>query len=549
MFKFGNNLVVFPEEGQMVAEVTDPVSVAHMKNLNTISTFPIAMMDRPGGALLIQLPWTEEGCRILQNMGIDTVGASPMYHATDTPLVEGKFKPLKHQLLTAAFLTLYDKSYVLSEPRLGKTGSIILAMDYLQRRRALTGGVLIITTYTTIHSVWASGIRETLPNAIVQIVHGPTRAADLQRPADFYVTNYESVRLDDKAFRDAVRDSRIGAVIIDELTHLGNPESKRSKAIQKLCQRVRADLRVVGITGSPADDPEAVYGMVKCVTPTRLPVTTKTAWRDLVMFKWGALPWQKDTRASASQTIFNTMQPAIRFKKSEVLDLPPVTEQVRSCELTKEQERHRDKLRVDALTIMANGEVITAANGGVLLQRLMQIYLGVIKGGDGKAIELDHAPRTQVILDAIAETNRKVVIFCSYIAGVRMLTKEIEAAGYTTAFIDGSVTGQKRAAILSDFQNAKDPHVLVCHPTTVGFGTELSAADTMIFANPLLLGGFAYTQALERLSSVRQKADNINIIHIVASQDERRILRRLQAGHSEAMDIAGLFEAFVKGND
>ena len=80
-------------------------------------------------------------------------------------------------------MTLYDKSYVLSEPRLGKTGSIILAMDYLQRHRALTGGVLIITTYTTIHSVWANGIRETLPNAIVQIVHGPTRAADLRRPA------------------------------------------------------------------------------------------------------------------------------------------------------------------------------------------------------------------------------------------------------------------------------------------------------------------------------------------------------------------------------
>ncbi len=229
MFKFGNNIVVFPEEGQMVAEVTDPVSVAHMKKLNTISTFPVAMMDRPGGALLVQLPWTEEGCRILQNIGIDTVGASPMYHATDTPLVEGKFTPLKHQLLTAAFLTLYDKSYVLSEPRLGKTGSIILAMDYLQRHRALTGGVLIITTYTTIHSVWANGIKETLPNAIVQIVHGPTRAADLRRPADFYVTNYESVRLDDKAFQEAVRDSRIGAVIIDELTHLGNPESSGAR--------------------------------------------------------------------------------------------------------------------------------------------------------------------------------------------------------------------------------------------------------------------------------------------------------------------------------
>lgn len=529
------NIVLARDQGMMVARLTDPDCVAQS------ASWPcVARKDTPEGAL-VQLPWNDEACRLLANCGLNEAVECSPFMFDEHPLVEGRFKPLTHQGLTAAFMTLHPRSYVLSEPRMGKTGSVILACDYMQRHRKITGGVCIITTYTTVQSVWARSIRDTLPNAKIAIVHGKRRASQLERPADYYVTNYDSVRLSEKEFTIALNEGRIGAVIIDELTHVGNAEAKRSKAITHLCRHAKATW-VVGLTGSPADNPDAVFGMAKCVNPGKLPVTTKTGWENLIYYRWGTNPWQKSLHGNVPEIIKKTLVPSVRYKKADVLDLPPVTEQVRDAPLSKEQAKAIKDLEVEAYTLLGSGEPITAANGGVLLQRVLQIALGIVKDENGEEHEFPHDERTRVLLEAIAETPRKTVIFSPYVAGCHMLAEECRKAGYSTEVITGAVSGSRRTEILHAFQHEKDPHVLVCHPITVGFGTELSAADTMIFAVPLLLGGFVYTQALERLSSVKQTAKNINIIHILSCQAERKALYHLQQGHSMGRLVASMFE-------
>lgn len=534
MKQYGN-IVVSPEHGALVIQVADPQLVEESR------TWPVLLrQERPEGVFLV-FPWNEQSCRILYNCGYaEALECTPFMHSA-VPLVEGKYNPLRHQALTASFITLYPRSYVLSEPRMGKTGSVILAMDYLQRKRMFTGGVCIITTYTTIHSVWAESFRATLPNVKVQVVHGTGRAQALEEPADVYITNYDSVRLSTKDFLRALDERRIGAIVVDELTHVGNPETQRSKAICKLCHHPNATF-VIGATGSPADNPEAVYGMGKCINPGKLPCRTKGGWQRLIYSWWGQEAWQKNLVPGASQVIHDALLPAIRYRKSDALDLPPVTEQIRECGMSREQQQAIRELQEDALTMLQSGEVITAANGGVLIQRILQVAMGIIKGPEGKPVAIPHKDRTQVMLDAIAETSRKTVIFSPYVAGCDMLAEECRAAGYTADVITGSVNGTKRAEILHAFQCNKDPHILVCHPVTVGFGTELSAADTMIFAVPLLLGGFVYNQALERLSSVKQQASNINIIHIIGCQAERKVLSHLKNGYSEGKLIASMFE-------
>ncbi len=485
--------------------------------------------------VLIQFPRSADACRILCNLGLtEALAFSPLATDTKLPLVEGRFKPFDHQLMTSAFIALHPRCYVLSEPRLGKTASSVLAMDWLQRHGEVVGGVLVITTFTTLKSVWHDGIRATLPKASVRIVHGPKRGEALEEPAEFYVTNYDSVRLSEASFVKAVKAGRIGAVVVDELTHVGNVTTLRSKAISRICAMVP---RVVGLTGSPADNPTAVFGMATAVNPCRRPCTTLGGWERLMYYQWGSQAWQRSVRPEADTTINRTLQPSIRYRKADVLDLPPVTEQIRSCPMTLAQRNAMVDLKRDAVTLLESGEQITAVNGGVLLQRCLQIAQGVVAG-----VEIDHAPRTEVLLDVIRETDRKVVVYSPFVKGCEMLAREVSEAGFSSLVITGATSGKRRAEILSAFQNEKDPRVLVCHPMTVGFGTELSAADTMVFSVPLLLGGFVYSQALERLSSVRQTASNINIIHLVGSKVEREALDKLRAGYKYARVIAEFFE-------
>lgn len=534
MLQVGKDLVAFPEKNAIVARAT----TEYQKN-------EIGRLALPCNAAgYYQFPLCADAARFLHNLGFDGALETAPFMFEKHPLVEGKYQPMKHQLLTAAFMTVYPRAHILSEPRLGKTSSVILACDYLQRRHEITGGVLVVTTVTTIHGVWKEGILQAFPDARVQIAHGPARERTLMEPADFYITNYDSCRLSLKAFMEAISAGRIGALVIDEMTHVGNSGSQRHKAIYQMAQALP---HVWGLTGSPADNPEMVFGMCRVVNPTMLPCTTKSGWLTLTSVQYGPQPYMRGPSAGAGAIIHKAMQPAIRYVKKDILDLPPVTTQVRMCEMSPSQKAKRLDLKVDATTLLESGERITAANGGVLLTKLMQVAMGAVKDDDGVVQYLRHDERTEAMLEVIGETKQKVVIFCGYIAGIRMIVEEVRKAGYSCEFVDGSVTGRKRAEILEAFQNKTDPRVLVCHPTTTAMGVELSAADTIIFNGVPLTGGFIYAQSIERLSSAKQKAKSISIVHIISTPEERRALESLQKGYDLGQQIAGMFGEFAGG--
>ena len=409
----------------------------------------------------------------------------------------------------------------------------------------MTGGFLIATTVTTMQSVWLDGIKDTLPGAKVLIAHQGTRETALEEPADFYITNYDSVRLSAPVFIKAVHEKRIGGVVIDELTHLGNASSKRFKAFNAVCNQTGLEY-VIGLTGSPGNNPEAIYGMCSMINRSRLPVRTKGAWLNMTTYKYGPEPYMVKVLPNAPEIFHQVMQPAIRFAKKDIMDLPPVVFQNRVCDLSADQETVRDQFVATAIAMLDSGEQITAANGGVLMQKLMQVALGFCNGNDGEPTELAHSMRAKTITDIIGETDRKVVIFSCYKKSMKMRLDEVRAAGYTAELISGDVSGSDRARILHDFQYKDDPHVLIAHPQTVSYGVELSRSDTMIFDGPPMLGGFVYAQALERLSSAKQTADKISIIRVMASPEEKRGFRLLDEGKSFGDTVAALFEGFKK---
>ena len=530
----GSNIVAFPEFGRVVVKLDTPADVAKLAPL-------------PGAKHrddMVELPMGEDTCRILLNMGmthaLELAPFMDVYH----PKVEGRYDPMRHQLMTAAFVTMNPKCYVLSDPRTGKTGSLVLAMHYLQQKRIVSGAWLIVATVTTMRSVWQQSIEATLPKSVTAVAHIDSRESALFTPgANFIVTNYDSPRLSTDAFTYAVQKGFIGGVVLDELTHVGNPESLRHKALFRIIQGTKLD-RVVGITGSPADNTDAVYGMAHMVNPVKLPCKTLGTWKYMTSYKPDPEKPYRVTRAETPKIIHNTLQPAIRFKKQDILDLPPVLTQTRDCKLSTQQESVYKALRKQAVALAESGEVITASNGGVLFGKLMQVALGVANTEDGNTVYLDNTPRIQVILDAISETNRKVVIMCCYTAAIDDLSVKLRKAGLSTEVIDGRASGPKRDKILKAFQTADDPRVLVCHPTTTAYGVELAAADTLIFNGAPPLGGFIYAQALERLSSAKQKAESIQVIRVVSTYEERRMFSKLDGGKQLSGFVNELFELY-----
>lgn len=530
-----NNYILKVNDQTLVNKLIDNIPVVNTKPFNS--------------STLVYLPIHDDTLKLLRNQGLNTDGMEPFYFQYTPPLVEGKYYAMAHQLTSAAFMSSRERCYNTSTMRTGKTASVVLATDYLQSVGKIQGAVLIVATVSNLTGVWQKTISETLPNKLSVVVHGGVGKADrvrrLKYPADYYIINYDGVKMVQDELVAMVRAGKISCVVVDELTHYGNTKSQRWKAMDKIVNGPCPVKYCWGLTGSPGGDSLAVYGFTKLINPTKVPCERYTTWQGLVQYRWGMAAWQWKDKPEAATIISKTMQPTIRFDKKDIMDLPPIVYQVRDCELTVEQNKAYKQMRDKMIALTDKGEIIEAVHKASMMHKLFQIALGSVIS-NGQLLELDNKPRFNTILEIVKEASQKVVIFSPYTGAIDRLVKQLVEAKYTVNKVDGSVTGKRRAEIFQDFQEREDPHIIVCHPETTAFGVELAAADTMIFNGPPLSGGFIYEQALERLSSLKQKAKQISIVQVVATPEERKFFAGLDTGVKSSELINDLFASITR---
>ena len=139
---------------------------------------------------------------------------------------------------------------------------------------------------------------------------------------------------------------------------------------------------------------------------------------------------------------------------------------------------------------------------------------------------MDFGPRLKVIEELIEEnSDSKTIVFFPFTAALEAFARELKKK-WSVAVVDGSVSSGKRTQIFGDFQNKKDPHVLVAHPGCMAHGLELTAASLIIWAAPHN-NADTYGQANCRIDGGGQKL-RIDIAHVSACAAERKIYQALR---------------------
>jgi SNF2 family DNA or RNA helicase len=337
---------------------------------------------------------------------------------------------------------------------------------------------------------------------------------------------------------DLVEAGEINLIIVDEGSEFRNFSTDRWKALHAVAAK---SPRVWWLTGTPdPNGPEDIWAQAKIVNPRLVPDYFGT-WRDRTMLKVGLFKYVP--RKGYEKSIHEAMQPAIRFKKSEVMELPPVTYQDRKAEATKEQEAAVKQIKAQGTIASANGAV-SAVNAAVLLGKILQIQAGVVKTDAGQLVHYPTNNRLRVLDEIVEQSNAKVIVFAPYKAVVDLLVEHLKK--YTTVdFIDGRVTGKARTSIIQAFQGQEHPRVLVAHPKTTGHGLELSAADTVVWYAPFHSVDL-YEQANNRIMSGLQKR-SMGVFHIYMTTLEHKIFEGLKAGVSMQQKVLQLYDEEVLG--
>ena len=362
------------------------------------------------------------------------------------------------------------------------------------------------------------------------MAHGTAEARRkvISSNSQFVIINFDGVAV----VKEEILAGGFDMIVVDEANAYKNPQTNRWKILRDLAA---ATEWIWMLTGTPAaQSPVDAFGLARIINPNAVPKYFGQ-FRDKVMYKVSQFVWKP--KPDSEKLVHEVLQPAIRFEKSECLDLPPVTHVHRDAPLTPQQEKYY-KLLKDKMIMEADGEQVTAVNAATQINKLLQVAGGAVYTDEREVIEFDVSNRLNVVLEVIEESSHKVLVFVPFTHTIDLLEEFLTKHKVPCEVIAGRVSVNNRSIIIDKFQKETNPQVLIIQPQAASHGLTLTAANTIIWYSAVT-SVETYLQANARIDRPGQ-VNPMTVVHIKGSPVEERLYSMLQSNidnHNKIIDL------------
>lgn len=386
--------------------------------------------------------------------------------------------PKPHQLTAASFLASRQYALLADQPRVGKTGSAIMAADYIAAET-----ILVITTASG-RGVWKAGFAawSDFPRK-VQVLTGGVKLA-----ADTSVAIVGWGGLTSPAIMAQLLSRRWSVLIPDEAHNAKNFEAKRTQALYGKLDVLSRSLRSVAdavwlLTGTPLpNSPADAYPMMRALFPERLTtqhgptdVTAQSAFID----RYCKMRPMKIGHGWMARTIQVFV---------EGRNLDELNARLAGCFLQRTQ--------ADVGITEPDYETMPLISPKALPPELRDMkhaaeILAAASAGDGKRLEIHMGPlrritgmlKAELVVDAVKEeldgALDKIVLAYWHTDVGTMLRDGLAKYGVTG--IDGSTPAKSRTANEQRFLTDPKCRVFLAQIQAAGEAIDLSASANLIF--------------------------------------------------------------------
>jgi hypothetical protein len=424
----------------------------------------------------------------------------------------------------------------------GKTKAALWAVEYM-KERGVVDRVVIVCPKSCTHKVWEDEIFGTVMHRTAVVIEGSReRKRELaESNSDFIIVNHDGLI----TIADIIaKDPRINLVIYDEFSSIRNGQTRRYKVLKSM---LKPTTRLWLMSATPCPNaPTDAWAPAKLVRPESVPPYFLSFKRQtmyqVTTFKWVAKP-------EATQMAYDALQPAIRFKTEDCIDLPEVTYQSRQCDLSPEQIKMSEEMRKH-LVASNDGHTITAANAAVKLMKLLQIYTGCCYDDTGTPQLVQAPSRLETLKEMLEEADRKVIVWCPFKHVMNHILKELNDWDKGTkyaALINGDTSAGDRAKIITAFQDDdSDLRVLIAHPATAAHGLTLTAANVCVWYGPTFSAEL-FEQANARVNRPGQK-HKMTILRLGATPVEWAAYAVADAKVDRQKKVLDLYKNILSGS-
>ena len=331
---------------------------------------------------------------------------------------------------------------------------------------------------------------------------------------DVLITSYSLLQKDVPTYDKTT----FGYIILDEAQHIKNRSTRNAKSV-KMIQAVH---RLI-LTGTPIENSlEELWSLFDFLMPGFLSTYERFIEKYIRL-----VDEEKKKQLAILQ---RKVAPFIlrRMKKDVLKDLPPVSNILYHCHLSKTQRELYNSYAASAreeLSRLVEKEGFEKVQIHVLatLTRLKQICCHPAIFAKEKPEEGDSAKYDMLmeLLQTLIEGKHKTVIFSQYTRMLHIIRDEIEKKGISFAYLDG--TSKNRLEIVKKFNEDKTIPIFLVSLKAGGTGLNLVGADTVIhydmWWNPAV-----ENQATDRVHRIGQKNSVSSYKLITLGTIEEKIL-------------------------
>jgi len=436
------------------------------------------------------------------------------------------------------FLSSTDGAILADDMGLGKTIQSLAAVD----ENNLESTLIICPASLKIN--WGNEIEKWLPESSYEILSGDKekRLELLENDAQFYITNYASIRqksrakvdgnwtkVDNPLFKE-LHKRDWGAIIFDEAHRIKNRKSQQTKAAYKLCKRAE---KVYHLTGTPImNSPDEIWSLLHSLDKQKF----SSFWNFVNRYCeiWDNGFGKEIGEAKNPKEFRELLKPYMlrRMKEQVIEDMPELTINKQWVELEKKQQEIYNQMQKRMVAQLSEQEVAAPIIISKIL-RLKQIAVSPALIDENKK---DYkAAKINALLDILEGAGeQKVVVFTQFKSAAKLVAKELDKKGIGYGILHGEIDQDKRAKEVERFQNDKDCRVFVTTIKAGGLGINLTGGSIAVFLDKDWTPA-NNNQAIDRLHRIGQE-DNVTVIELLAKNTIEEYIEDLLEEKQQTFD-------------
>ena len=444
------------------------------------------------------------------------------------------FKPFEHQLSGADFLARNDRALLADQPRVGKTGTTIIAMDMNLEQR-----VLIVTTASG-RAVWKKAFSDwSRFNRNVHVIENSKQVI----PWNYGVVIVSWGALTTSAVMASLISKKWDRLVLDESHFAKSVEAKRTRAVY-------GDFRLDGhIVDDSASLLRAADGKVWCLTGTPLPNSPADLYPMLRCLRPEAMKASGDLPDVTKYGAFLHRYCVVKMKKISNFRKIPVVIGGRNLEELKGRmaglmlRRTQQDVGIrppfyDIMPLMVSANIRKLANGDLDKKAI----IAAAEAGNTRELELQLGPlrrltgelKADAVAGAVAEEldnglDKIVLAYWHIDVGASI---GAALADYGVVGINGSTPDKVRSGAVEEFSKPDGPRVFLAQIQAAGEAIDLSASATLWFVETSLAPKDMKQMSLRITNHTQTRQALVRVCVLEGSIDEALqsiILRKMDA--------------------